>query len=295
MLKMSYYTEPSELDQLIFTKLVPAEHYLRKVKAAIDFESMRVLVADCYSADMGRGAEDPVLLIKLEFLQFHYRLSDREVLIEAQVNVAFRFFLDLSLESGLPSVGLLSQFRTRLGSERYQTLFDAVVGQAREHGLVKDRLRLKDATHVIANIAVPSAIRLVAQMRARLLSSTEPYAPEQAAAAQKRAAEIRQATADLSNEERLLQRVVHLRELVVWAEGLQQALDAAGAPADTIRQRFDDALALAVKVLAQSEDPELPDKVVSVVDPDARMGRHGRSHAARERRRSSQRGSVGAT
>ena len=276
MLKMSYYTEPSELDQLIFTKLVPAEHYLRKVKAAIDFESMRVLVADRYSADMGRGAEDPVLLIKLDFLQFHYRLSDREVLIEAQVNVAFRFFLDLSLESGLPSVGLLSQFRTRLGSERYQTLFDAVVGQAREHGLVKDRLRLKDATHVIANIAVPSAIRLVAQMRARLLSSTEPYAPEQAAAAQERAAEIRQATADLSNEERLLQRVVHLRELVVWAEGLQQALDAAGAPADTIRQRFDDALALAVKVLAQSEDPELPDKVVSVVDPDARMGRHGR-------------------
>jgi len=272
---------------------VPAEHYLRKVKSVqsgadcivtIDFESMRVLVADCYSADtepsrpdlVGRGAEDPVLLIKLEFLQFHYRLSDREVLIEAQVNVAFRFFLDLSLESGLPSVGLLSQFRTRLGSERYQTLFDAVVGQAREHGLVKDRLRLKDATHVIANIAVPSAIRLVAQMRARLLSSAEPYTPEQVAAAQERAAEIRQATADLSNEERLLQRVVHLRELVIWAEGLQQELDAASAPSDETRQRFDDALTLAVKVLTQSEDPEVPDKVVSLVDPDARKGRHGR-------------------
>ena len=148
MLKTSYYTEPSELDQLMFEKLVPEDHYLRKVKALqsradcivmIDFESMRTLVADCYSADMGRGAEDPVLMIKLGFLQFHYGLSDREVLAEAQVNVAYRYFLDLSLESRLPSIGLMSQFRTRLGSERYQILFDAVVGQARERGLVKDR------------------------------------------------------------------------------------------------------------------------------------------------------------
>ena len=276
MLKADYYTQPNELDQLMFEKLVPAEHYLRKVKAVIDFESMRALVADCYSADMGRGAEDPVLMIKLGFLQFHYGLSDREVLQDAQVNVAFRLFLDLSLDSRLPSVGLLSQFRTGLGSERYQALFDAVVGQARERGLVKDRLRLKDATHVIANIAVPSAIRLVAQMRARLLSSAELYAPEKVAVETERAAEIRQATADLNNEERLLHRVAHLRELVTWAEDLQQNLNATDVATDEPRQRFDDALALAVKVLAQSEDPEVPDKIVSLVDPDARRGRHGR-------------------
>lgn len=276
MLKADYNTEPTALDLLLFGKLVPADHYLRRVKTVIDFESMRALVADCYSADMGRGAEDPVLLIKLGFLQFHYGLSDREVLAEAQVNVAFRFFLDLSLDSRLPSAGLLSQFRTRLGSEKYQALFDAVVGQARERGLVRDRLRLKDATHVIANIAIPSAIRLVAQMRARLLRSAEPYAPERVAIETERAAEVRQATADLNNEERLLARVAHLRELVAWAEDLQQKLNAAAAPSDESRPRFDDALALAVKVLAQSEEPEVPDKIVSLVDADARKGRHGR-------------------
>ena len=85
MLKPNYYTEQSEFDQLMFEKLVQAEHYLRKVKALFDFESMRALAADCYSADtepgrhdlVGRGAEDPVLMIKLGFLQFHYGLSDR--------------------------------------------------------------------------------------------------------------------------------------------------------------------------------------------------------------------------
>ena len=78
-------------------------------------------------------------------------------------------------------------------------------------------------------------------MRARLLHSAKPYAPEQVAIEEERATEIRhpcrarqgrEATADLSNEERLLKRVAHLRELVVWAGGFQQELDAKGAPTD---------------------------------------------------------------
>ena len=187
MLKPSYYTKPTEVDQLVFEKLVPADHYLRRVKAVIDFARLRELVKDCYSPDMGRTAEDPVRMIKLAFLQYQYNLSDREVLKQVQVNVAYRFFLDLSLDSALPTSGLLSQFRKRLGQERHQALFDDLVAQAREHGLVKDRLRLKDATHIIANIAIPSAIQLIAQTRTRLLRSAKPYAKEQVAAEEEQA------------------------------------------------------------------------------------------------------------
>jgi transposase len=171
MLKSDYYTEPSELDLQVFEQLVPPDHYLRQVKAVIDFEFVRAEVQDCYSPSMGRGAIDPVLMFKLEYLQHHYRLSDREVIVEAQVNVAYRYFLDLALSSALPVASLLSQFRTRLGAERHQALFDQIVSQARGQGLVKDRLRLKDATHVIANIAIPSTIQLVAQVRSKLTGS----------------------------------------------------------------------------------------------------------------------------
>jgi transposase len=174
MLKENYYTEPTEIDTLVFEKLVPPDHYLRRVKQLIDFARLRDLVADCYSPAMGRTAHDPVRMIKLAFLQFHYTLSDREVIATAQVNVAFRFFLDLSLESPLPVPSLLTQFRMRLGPERHQALFDQLVTQAREYGLVRDRLRLKDATHVLANIAVPSTLRLVAQTRQRLFDTARP-------------------------------------------------------------------------------------------------------------------------
>jgi len=275
LLKPSYYLEPSELDRLVFEKLVPEDHLLRQVKQVIDFERVRELVKDCYSADMGRTAEDPVRLLKLGYLQFQYNLSDREVLTEAQVNVAFRYFLDLSLDSPLATVGLLSQFRTRLGAERYQAVFDEVVAQARAQGLVKDRLRLKDATHVIANIAVPSTIRLVGQVRHRLLESMRPYVPEQVAQAEARAAQIRQATADLKDEERLLQRVTHLRQIIACADELQARWGESAAPDAPSHQRFEQALALAHRVVDQTETPEQPDQVRSVVDPDARRGKHG--------------------
>lgn len=275
MLKPSYYTEPTDVDRMVFEKLVPAEHLLRKVKALIDFERFRDRVEDRYSPNMGRGAEDPVRIIKLEYLQFQYNLSDREVLKRAQVDVSFRYFLDLSLDSELPTAGLMSQFRTRLGHERHQTLLSDLVAQARERGLVKDRLRLKDATHVIANIAIPSAIGLVAQTRQRLLAAAEPYAAERVAAEEARAEQIRQVSDDLQDEERLLQRVEHLRQIVAWADDLQQALGPAPARGDPPRQRFDDALALAHRILEQSDHPRQEDKLLSSVDPDARRGKHG--------------------
>ena len=47
MLKADYYIAPSDLDRVIFAKLLPAAHSLRRLKAAIDFEPLRALVADC--------------------------------------------------------------------------------------------------------------------------------------------------------------------------------------------------------------------------------------------------------
>src|SRR4029077_15324431 len=105
-----------------------------------------------------------------------YNLSDREVVNEARYNIAYRLFLGLSLRSPLPHHPTLTYSRQRLGAERLQRVFDALVGQARLVGLVKDRLRLKDATHIIANIAVPSTIRLVAEVRDQLLEALRPFA-----------------------------------------------------------------------------------------------------------------------
>lgn len=260
---------PSERDWQVFEDVVPADHYLRRVQAVVDFEACRPRLAAVYHPTQGRPALDPVFMLKLMFLGFHYRLSDRQLMATAQVNVAFRDFLGVSLKSPLPHHTSLTYFRERLGAEVHQAVFTEIVAQARRHGLVKDRLRLKDATHVIANIAVPSTIRLVAETRDQLLKALRPYAAERVAAEEARAEQIRLCTADLKDEERLLERVTHLRSVLNWVDLWRtqgpQVEDAA----------VTEAWRLAHKVLNDRDDPEAGDRVVSVQDPDARCGKHG--------------------
>jgi transposase len=274
MLYPPTYRTPTELDQRIFDATVPTDHYLRRVLTAVSFHRCRELMVPAYDPDRGRPACEPVLLLKLEFLQYHYNLSDRQVIDQARYNMAFRLFLGLSLDSELPDPSLLSYFRRRLGAAIHQQLFDDLVGQAREKGLVKDRLRLKDATHVLANIAIPSTIVLLAQTRERLLQALQPWAAQRAEDEQQRAQAIHTATADLSGEERLLQRVAHLRAIVAWAEAWAAGpLFRAATPAQ--RQPLEEALGLAHKVLADRADPEGSDHLLSILDPQARKGKHG--------------------
>jgi transposase len=257
-----------------FEQLVPPEYFLRRLLQAVDFEGFRPLLASGYSQEQGRPPLDPVVLLKLEVLGHQYKLSDREVMAAARFNIAHRLFLGLSLKSPLPHHTTMTYFRQRLGSQRLQEVFDTLVGHARQLGLVKDRLRLKDATHIIANIAVPSTIRLVAEGRDQLLEALRPFVPERTAEEEQRAEAIRLGTEDAKDEERLLQRVTHLRAVLAWADEVPRQAGFREQP-DQAQQRLESALALAHKILADRENPEAGDKVISVHDADARRGLHG--------------------
>jgi DDE family transposase len=86
---------------------------------------------------------------------------------------------------------------------------------------------------------------------------------------------VRQATADLPDMERLVARVAHLRAMVAWADTVHQTLETLSTAPDPARTRFAAALTLAHHVLADRDNPDKGDKVLSVVDPDARCGKHG--------------------
>ena len=86
---------------------------------------------------------------------------------------------------------------------------------------------------------------------------------------------VRQATSDRPDTDRLVARVTHLRAIVTWVDAVQQALGPLPVSPDMVRTRFEAALALAHRVLADRDDPDTGDQVQSVVDPDARCGKHG--------------------
>ena len=73
--------------------MVPKDHMLRKIDRAIDWNFIYDLVEDKYCADNGRPSMDPVMLIKIPFIQYLYGIkSMRQTIKEIEVNVAYRWF-----------------------------------------------------------------------------------------------------------------------------------------------------------------------------------------------------------
>ena len=111
---------------------------------------MGELVSDCYCPDNGRPSWDPLILFKVVFLQFLYDLSDREIEEQVNLHLACKWFAGLQPEEAAPDHSTLCRFRSRLGPEKFQQIFNEIITQAREAGLVSDRLRIIDATHLQA-------------------------------------------------------------------------------------------------------------------------------------------------
>ena len=262
----------SEFDHKLFKMFVPRGHHLRKALAVIPWDQFHEVLAPYYSPDLGRPPVPPVVMLKLEYLRYHYHLSDRQVIERAGPDMAFRYFLQVDANYRFPDSSSLCQFRGRLGRDGFRKVFHQVIGFAREQGLVKDRLRLKDATHVIANIAIPTTLALVAQARDKLLSAAEPFEPVMVEGERVNIELLREANASRSAEERLVARITHLREILAWADAMVPPGDALGNPQwqSLLRQRQ-----IAHKILADQEDPKAGDKIRSVVDPELRRSKHG--------------------
>ncbi|MFW3617157.1 transposase, partial [Billgrantia antri] len=64
--------------------------------------------------DNGRPALDPVLLFKALFIGYLFGIrSERQLVRELQVNVAYRWFLGLRLTDKVPDASTFSQNRRR--------------------------------------------------------------------------------------------------------------------------------------------------------------------------------------
>ena len=144
----------SEMEFVSIGELVPENHLLRKVERAIDFEFIREKVKDLYCPDNGRPAIDPVVLFKMLVIGYLFGVrSERQLVREIEVNVAYRWFLGFGLRDTIPDASTLSQNRRRRFTEStiYQEIFDEIVMQAIKRKLVGGRILYTDSTHLKAN------------------------------------------------------------------------------------------------------------------------------------------------
>jgi transposase len=146
--------QQQELELVSIEALVPEKHLLRKVDQTVDFGFIRERVKHLYCEDNGRPALDPVVLFKLLLLGYLYGVrSERQLMREVEVNVAYRWFLGLKLRDKVPDASTLSQNRRRRFAEStiYQEIFDEIVLLAVNRGLASGAVLYTDSTHLKAN------------------------------------------------------------------------------------------------------------------------------------------------
>lgn len=138
--------------------LVPKNHLLRKVDAVLDLSFVREAVAACYSATRGRPSVDPELALRMMLLGHLYDIGDREMCDEIGMHVGMRWFLGLNLHDPVPDHSTLSKLKNErwAASGLFQRLFDQVIRQCSEAGLVSGRHLSGDGTQVRADASMQS-------------------------------------------------------------------------------------------------------------------------------------------
>lgn len=112
--------------------LVPQNHLLGFIERTIDWTFIYDLVEDQYFADTGRPNIDPVTLIKIPFIQYLYGIrSMRQTIKEIEVNVAYRWFLGLSLTDPAPHFSTFGKnYTCRFkGTDLFEQIFTRILGE----------------------------------------------------------------------------------------------------------------------------------------------------------------------
>ena len=101
-------------------------------------------------------------MFRSAIVQYLYDYSDRQMEQASRYDIITKWFIGFSIEDKSYDHSALGDFRDRLGEERWKKLFFAILKQIEDAGFAKGTQQV-DATHVIANIAIPGAIDFIRQ------------------------------------------------------------------------------------------------------------------------------------
>ncbi|WP_085506910.1 IS1182 family transposase [Thalassobacillus devorans] len=136
----------------LYDMVVPKDHLLREINELIDFSFVYDELKDKYCHDNGRNAVHPIRMFKYLLLKTIYTLSDVDLVERAQVDMSFKYFLEMAPEDEVIDPSLLAYFRRKRLKDT--NLLDLLIGKtvevALEKGVIQSKSLILDATHTRA-------------------------------------------------------------------------------------------------------------------------------------------------
>jgi len=139
---------------------VPEDHLLRLIDRYVDLSFIRDRLKSYYSST-GRPSIDPEVLLRLLLVGYLYGItSERRLLDEVRMHLAYRWFTRLGFEQEIPDHSTFS--KNRHGRFRqsgvFREIFEEIVRRCLEVGLVEGRNLAVDGTLVGANASQQSRV-----------------------------------------------------------------------------------------------------------------------------------------
>jgi len=140
---------------------IPEDHLLRLIDQHIDLSFVRERLKSFYSPT-GRPSVDPEVLLRLLLVGYLYGVtSERRLLEEVRMHLAYRWFTRLDFEQEIPDHSTFS--KNRHGRFRqsgvFREVFDEIVRRCLEAGLVEGKNLAVDGTLVGADASRQSRVR----------------------------------------------------------------------------------------------------------------------------------------
>ncbi len=139
---------------------VPENHLLRLIEKHISFEFVRERLRNSYS-ETGRPSIDPELLLRILLIGYLYSItSERKLVEELRMHLAWRWFTGLGFDQEIPHHSTFSKNRHGRFEESklFEELFEQIVKQCVEVGLVQGQHLSVDGSFVEANASKESRI-----------------------------------------------------------------------------------------------------------------------------------------
>ncbi len=153
----------------LYDVIVPKDNLLRKIKENIDFSFVNPMLREQYCENFGRPATEPEMMFKLMFLKKLYDLSDEQLVQNAYVNMAYKYFLDLDPEDGMIDSSLMTKFRkTRITEDILEEMLKETIRQAIDKGIIKSNTIIVDSTHTEAAVRPKTVTQVLRNLSKQL-------------------------------------------------------------------------------------------------------------------------------
>src|ERR1700730_13811857 len=139
---------------------VPENHLLRVIEKHVNFEFVRQQLKDSYS-ESGRPSIDPELLLRMLLIGYLYGVtSERKLVEELRMHLAWRWFTGLGFDQEIPHHSTFSKNRHRRFQESklFEQLFEEIVARCLDAGLVRGDNLSVDGSFIEANANKESRI-----------------------------------------------------------------------------------------------------------------------------------------